>query len=73
LAIWRFGDLADLADLDKLTNSARLTDGGRPAIVVVGGIRTAADVAAAYAAGANGVQVHRLFIEHGAACLARLT
>ncbi len=63
----------DLADLDKLTNSARLTDGGRPAIVVVGGIRTAADVAAAYAAGANGVQVHRLFIEHGAACLARLT
>lgn len=61
-----FGDLANLNEL------LCLSDGGRPALVVVGGIRTAADVAAAYAAGANGVQVHRLFIEHGAACLGRL-
>lgn len=61
-----FGDLADLNEL------LCLSDGGRPALVVAGGIRTAADVAAAYTAGANGVQVHRLFIEQGAACLARL-
>ncbi|MBI2276034.1 MAG: dihydroorotate dehydrogenase [Dechloromonas sp.] len=42
---------------------------GGPALVAVGGIRSAADVAAARAAGAAGIQVHRLFVEQGAACL----
>ncbi|WP_153146076.1 dihydroorotate dehydrogenase [Dechloromonas sp. H13] len=59
------------AGFDEL---ADLTGGiGRPALVAVGGIRNAADVAAARAAGAAGVQLHRLFIEHGAGCLAHLT
>jgi dihydroorotate dehydrogenase len=40
--------------------------------VAVGGIRTAADVAAARAAGAHGIQVHRAYAEHGRACLAPL-
>ncbi len=53
---------------------AALTGGtGRPALVAVGGIRNAADFAAARAAGAYGVQVHRLFVERGAACLVHLT
>ena len=60
-------------DLTVLNELLCLSDGSRPALVVVGGIRTAADVAAAYGAGANGVQVHRLFIEHGTNCLTRLT
>lgn len=52
---------------------ADLTDGsGRPALVAVGGISHAADVAAARAAGADGVQVHRMFVEQGTACLAQL-
>lgn len=38
-------------------------------LVAVGGIRSAADVNAARAAGATGVQVHRAFAEQGAACL----
>ena len=46
--------------------------GTRPAVVAVGGIRSAADVAAARRAGAAGVQVHRLFVEQGTACLVRL-
>ena len=41
----------------------------RPALVAIGGLRNAADVAAARAAGAAGVQVHRLFVEQGANCL----
>ena len=45
---------------------------GRGAVVAVGGIRSAADVAAARRAGAAGVQVHRLFQEAGATCLERL-
>jgi dihydroorotate dehydrogenase len=45
---------------------------GRCAVVAVGGIRCAADVLAARRAGAAGVQVHRLFVEQGAACLATL-
>lgn len=45
---------------------------GGPALVAVGGIRNRDDVAAARAAGAAGVQVHRLFVEQGAACLAAL-
>ncbi|MBW7902734.1 MAG: dihydroorotate dehydrogenase [Rhodocyclaceae bacterium] len=45
---------------------------GRAAPVAVGGIRSAADVAAAREAGAAGVQVHRLYAERGAACLAGL-
>lgn len=51
----------------------RLTGGASPpALVAVGGIRHAVDIAAARAAGAAGVQVHRLFVERGAACLASL-
>ncbi|KXB28989.1 hypothetical protein AT959_19400 [Dechloromonas denitrificans] len=46
--------------------------GQRPAVVAVGGIRSAAEVAAARQAGAAGVQVHRLFVEQGADCLAML-
>lgn len=45
---------------------------GGPALVAVGGIRCRADVAAARAAGAAGVQVHRAFRDHGPACLAAL-
>lgn len=45
-------------------------DGGR--VVAVGGIRSAADYRAALAAGASGVQVHRLFVAEGAATVARL-
>lgn len=41
-------------------------------LVAVGGIRSAADVNAARAAGATGVQVHRAYAEHGASCLAVL-
>lgn len=52
--------LAELADQLKKSG---------PALVAVGGIRSAADVAAARMAGAAGIQVHRLFIEQGAACL----
>ena len=55
----RFARLAELA--------GQLAGG--PALVAVGGIRSAADVAAARTAGAAGVQVHRLFVEQGAACL----
>lgn len=41
--------------------------------VAVGGIGSATDRQAAHAAGADGVQVHRLFIAHGAACLMSLS
>jgi len=44
----------------------------RPALVAIGSIRSAADIADARAAGAAGVQVHRLFVEQGAGCLAEL-
>ena len=55
----------------RLAELARQLDKG-PALVAVGGIRSAADVRAARQAGAAGVQVHRLFVEQGAACLAAL-
>lgn len=45
---------------------------GGPAVVAVGGIRSASEVASARAAGAAGVQVHRAFSEAGAACLPAL-
>ncbi|HJV49882.1 hypothetical protein [Noviherbaspirillum sp.] len=45
---------------------------GRAGLVAVGGIRNAEDAQAAYAAGADGVQVHRIFTELGAACLPAL-
>lgn len=41
-------------------------------LVAVGGLANAADVAAVRAAGADGIQVHRLFVAHGAATPARL-
>lgn len=58
----------------RFSRLAELTGqlGGSPALVAVGGIRNAADVAAARRAGAAGVQVHRLFVEQGAACLETL-
>ncbi len=43
-----------------------------PAVVAVGGIRKASDVAEVRASGAAGVQVHRAFSESGATCLAQL-
>ncbi len=43
--------------------------GRRAALIAVGGLRSAADVAAARAAGAAAVQVYAAFAEHGAACL----
>lgn len=42
---------------------------GQTAIVAVGGIRVAADVRAALAAGATAVQVHSVFAQLGVACL----
>lgn len=42
------------------------------AVVAVGGIRKASDVAQVRASGAAGVQVHRAFSESGATCLAQL-
>ncbi|MBC7858227.1 MAG: hypothetical protein H7Z39_05495, partial [Burkholderiaceae bacterium] len=41
-------------------------------LLAVGGIRNHANVHAALAAGAHGVQVHRVFAELGAACLSAL-
>lgn len=52
----------------RLAALARRLQGG-PALVAVGGIRCAADVTAARAAGAAGVQVHRIFAERGPGCL----
>ena len=56
---------------ERLAELARDLDNG-PALDAVGGIRSALDVAAARQAGATGVQVHRLFVEQGPACLATL-
>lgn len=47
--------------------------GGQGCLVAVGGIRNAAEAAAARASGALGVQVHRLFVEQGAQCLRTLS
>lgn len=60
--IERFGRLHSLASLLR----------GKAALVAVGGIRTAADIRAVRAAGADGVQVHTAFARHGAACLRAL-
>lgn len=68
LTVVRPDHVAGFEALADLTGST-----GQPALVAVGGIRNAVDIAAARAAGADGVQVHRLFVEHGAACLAHLT
>lgn len=61
-----------LVRLESLANSFAKDLNGGPALIAVGGIRCAADVRAARRAGAAGVQVHRLFVEQGAACLAAL-
>ncbi len=45
---------------------------GKAALIAVGGIRNGADVRAALACGADGVQVHTVFAQLGAACLAQL-
>lgn len=61
----------DVSRLDRLRLLAdRLR--GRAGLVAVGGIRHAEDAQAACAAGADGVQVHRIFAELGAACLPAL-
>lgn len=59
------------AGFDRLARLAGALAGG-PAVIAVGGIRCAGDVRQALAAGASGVQVHRVFSENGAACLAAL-
>lgn len=45
---------------------------GKAALLAVGGIRNGADLRAALAAGADGVQVHTVFAQLGAACLPAL-
>lgn len=66
-------DGARLACLRELAGELREKTHGkmrsRIALLAVGGLRTAADVRAALAAGADGVQVHSAFAECGAACL----
>jgi dihydroorotate dehydrogenase len=57
-------------DFSRITSLARRLP--RVRLVAIGGIRSAADVGAARAAGAAGVQVHRAFAEQGAACLIAL-
>jgi dihydroorotate dehydrogenase len=57
--------------LERLLGWTRAIDGGA-AVVAVGGMRSAADVCEALRAGADGIQVHRAFVEQGAACLAPL-
>lgn len=47
--------------------SQRIADAAQ--LVAVGGIRSSADVRAALAAGATGIQVHSVFVEQGSACL----
>lgn len=54
--------------LDRLAELASRVN-KRAAIIAVGGIRSADDVRAVLAAGAEGVQVHTLFAELGPACL----
>jgi dihydroorotate dehydrogenase len=59
------------ARLDRLqTLASRLRD--KAALLAVGGIRNAADIRAVLAAGADGVQVHTVFAQLGAACLPAL-
>lgn len=57
--------------LDQLHTLA-LRLGGKSALVAVGGIRTATDLRAALAAGADGVQVHTVFAQYGSACMPAL-
>jgi dihydroorotate dehydrogenase len=64
--------LPDDADrLAHLHELACVLQGGL-ALIAVGGVRTGMDVRAALAAGANGVQVHRIFAEQWPGCLATL-
>lgn len=57
--------------LDRLrTLASRLR--GKAALVAVGGVRSPADMRAALAAGADGVQVHTVFAQLGAACVPAL-
>jgi dihydroorotate dehydrogenase len=69
------GIVAVLSDApERHARLARLASrlGAGRALVAVGGIRNAAAVSAARAAGAHGIQVHRAYAEHGRACLAPL-
>lgn len=56
------------ARLDRLQALASRLH-GKAAVIAVGGIRRSADVRAALAAGADGVQVHTIFAQLGAACV----
>lgn len=58
--------------LEGLEAVCRLVAGQGLPVVAVGGIRSATDRQAALAAGANGVQVHRLFVAAGPATVALL-
>lgn len=60
-----------LGRFDRLTELCEWL-AGRTRVVAVGGIRSADDVRAALRAGADGVQVHRLFSELGPVSLQRL-
>jgi dihydroorotate dehydrogenase len=57
--------------LNVLNQFASL-DRGATMLVAVGGIRTANDVRAVLQAGAEGIQVHGAFVEHGVKCLPHL-
>lgn len=82
---WAIAEAAAAAGFDAVT--AVLPDGearlpalvelarrlrGQTALLAVGGMRGAADVRAALAAGADGIQVHTAFVEQGPACLPAL-
>lgn len=56
---------------DRLHALAEQLRGGA-ALIAVGGLRDHAGMQAALAAGADGIQVHRAFVEQGQACLSRL-
>jgi len=60
-----------LAALRELASDCR-SGPNRPTLVAVGGIRSAEDVRAVRAAGAQGIQVHSVFAERGSDCLSPL-
>lgn len=59
---------------ERLTALRELASYGRngPLLVAVGGIRSADDVREVLLAGAQGIQVHSAFVEHGVDCLPAL-
>ena len=61
----------DETRLSALRQFASSCQGG-PTLIAVGGMRSTADVSAVLAAGAEGIQVHGAFVDHGADCLPAL-